>query len=335
MFQDLYIFDIHAHFPIKGDLTQGGGRSLRTRETGQIDNPAVAARQSLTRESLARTRSQWRLAFNFPEPEKEPRSSEEQAARWVAELDTHGIERIGFVTGRDNDELARIVAMCPDRFVGFAHHDITLPDAASELSRAVTQLHLKGLKQLALAMSKPINDPSLYPVWEVCERLGIPALIHFGMLGAAGGVSYHPNISPAILEPVARDFPTVDFIIPHFGIQHVTDLLFLCWSCPNVHVDSSGSNQWVRWMPYKLTLDDLFQRFYETIGPERILFGSDSSWFPRGFAIRYLLDQIRICRFMNMKHEDLQLIFGGNAARLLDVPLGTDNSNTLSGPVNH
>ena len=123
------------------------------------------------------------------------------------------------------------------------------------------------------------------------------------MLGAAGGVSYHPNISPAVLEPVARDFPTVDFVIPHFGIQYVTDLLFLCWSCPNVHVDSSGSNQWVRWMPYKLTLDDLFQRFYETIGPERILFGSDSSWFPRGFAIRYLQDQIRICRFMGMSHD--------------------------------
>lgn len=322
MFQDLHVFDVHAHFPIKGDLTQGGGRNLRTREVGQIDNPAVAARQSFTQDSLARTRAQWRLAFNFPEPETEPRSSEEQAARWVAELDKYGIERIGFVTGRDNDELARVVAMYPDRFVGFAHHDITRPDAAAELERAVTQLKLKGLKQLAPAMPKPINDRSLYPVWEVCERLGIPALIHFGMLGAAGGVSYHPNISPAILEPVARDFPTVDFIIPHFGIQHVTDLLFLCWSCPNVHVDSSGSNQWVRWMPYKLTLEDLFQRFYETIGPERILFGSDSSWFPRGFAERYLLDQIRICRFMNMKHEDLQLIFGGNAARLLNVPLG-------------
>jgi predicted TIM-barrel fold metal-dependent hydrolase len=190
---------------------------------------------------------------------------------------------------------------------------------------------LKGLKQLAPAMPVPINDRSLYPVWEVCERHGIPALIHFGMLGGAGGVSFHPNISPVILEPVARDFPTVDFIIPHFGIQHVTDLLFLCWSCPNVHVDSSGSNQWVRWMPYKLTLEDLFQKFYETIGPERILFGSDSSWFPRGFAIRYLLDQIRICRFMNMSHEHLQLIFGGNAARLLGVSLG-DSVGQATGP---
>ena len=322
MFQDLHIFDVHAHFPIKGDVTQGGGRSFRTRETGEIENPAVADRLAIRNERLAQTRKQWRMAFDFPEPEKEPASSEVQAERWVQELDKYGIERIGFVTGRDNDELARVVQMHPDRFVGFAHHDITLPNAASELERAARTLGLRGLKQLGPAMPMAINDPSLYPVWEVCERLGLPVLIHFGMLGAAGGVSYHVNMSPAILEPVARDFPTVDFIVPHFGIQHVTDLLFLCWSCPNVHVDSSGSNQWVRWMPYKLTLDDLFQRFYETIGAERILFGSDSSWFPRGFALRYLQDQIRICRFMNMSHEELQLIFGGNAARLFNLPLG-------------
>lgn len=128
-------------------------------------------------------------------------------------------------------------------------------------SRAVRKLGLKGLKLLAPTIPILINDRSLYTFWETCERLGIPVLCHFGMLGAADGVSYHPNISPAVLEPVARDFPSVDFVIPHFGIQHVTDLLFLCWSWPDVSVDSSGSNRWVRWMPYKLTLDDVFQRF--------------------------------------------------------------------------
>jgi len=116
----------------------------------------------------------------------------------------------------------------------------------------------------------------------------------------------------------------VNFVVPHFGIQYVTDLLFLCWACPNVHVDTSGSNQWVRWMPYPLTLADLFHKFYETVGPERILFGSDSSWFPRGFALRYLQDQIQICRLAGFPHDHLQLIFGGNAARLLGIPLGTE-----------
>lgn len=320
MFQDLHVIDFHSHFPIPTDMAHG--HRPKPREVGPIENPAALARKDQRDQMLERTRHQWRMAFDFPEPEPWGGESEAQAKRWVEELDKYGIERIGFVTGQDNDELARIVKMHPDRFIGFAHHDITRPDAAAELERAVKELGLKGLKLLAPNIPVLIYDQSLYPVWEVCERLGIPVLCHFGMLGAAGGVSYHPNISPAVLEPVARDFPTVDFVIPHFGIQHVTDLLFLCWSCPNVSVDSSGSNQWVRWMPYKLTLDDLFQRFYETIGPERILFGSDSSWFPRGFAIRYLQDQVRICRFMNMPHEHLQLIFGGNAARILDVPLG-------------
>lgn len=316
MFQDLRVIDFHAHFPIRGDASQGG---LRSREPGASIDEAAERRDAARKERLKRTQTQWRLAFDFPEPEQEPRSTEEQADRWAAELDRHGIDRIVFVTGRDNDELARAVSRHPDKFFGMAHHDITRPDAAQELERAVTQLGLRAYKLMAPRIPVLINDRSLYPVWETCERLGIPVLIHFGMLGAAGGVSYHPNISPAVLEPVARDFPTVDFVIPHFGIQHVTDLLFLCWSCPNVSVDTSGSNQWVRWMPYKLTLEDLFQRFFETVGPERIVFGSDSSWFPRGFALRYLQDQVRICRFMNMTDEQLGMVFGGNAARLLGL----------------
>lgn len=322
MFQDLHMFDVHAHFQVKGDVTGGGGKSRRTRETGPIENPVALERYHQRESRLAEQRKQWRLAFDFPDPEQEFGTPDEVAERWIKELDHYGLDRIGFVTGRDNDTLGEVVRKYPERFVGYAHHDITRPDAAAELERAVKELGLKGLKILAPNVPILINDRSLYPVWEVCERLGIPALIHFGMQGAAGGISYHPNMSAAVLEPVARDFPTVDFILPHFGIQHVTDLLYLCWSCPNVHVDTSGSNQWVRWMPYKLTLEDLFQRFYETIGPERILFGSDSYWFPRGFAVRYLQDQLRICRFMGMNHDELQLIFGGNAARLLDVSLG-------------
>jgi uncharacterized protein len=318
MFQDLRIFDFHAHFPIRGDLSQSG---TRTRDPGPSVGQAARQREQARQERLRQTRTQWRLAYDFPEPEAEPRSTEEQARRWAEELDRYGIERIAFVTGRDNDELAHAVALYPDKFCGMAHHEITRPDAAAELERAVTTLGLKAYKLIAPRIPVLINDRSLYPVWETCERLGVPVLIHFGMLGAAGGISYHPNISPAVLEPVARDFPTVDLVVPHFGIQHVTDLLFLCWSCPNVSVDTSGSNQWVRWMPYKLTLEDLFQRFFETIGPERIVFGSDSSWFPRGFALRYLQDQIRICRFMNLSHDQLQMIFGGNAARLLGIEL--------------
>ena len=63
MFQDLHIIDVHAHFPIRGDASQGGNR---TRETGRIDNPAARERQALRQQQLERTRHQWRMAFDFP-----------------------------------------------------------------------------------------------------------------------------------------------------------------------------------------------------------------------------------------------------------------------------
>ncbi len=73
-------------------------------------------------------------------------------------------------------------------------------------------------------------------------------------------------------------------------------------------------------MPYPLTLEDLLRKFYETVGSERILYGSDSSWFPRGYSIRYLQDQIRACRYLNFPEEVLKNIFGRNAARLFGLP---------------
>ena len=59
----------------------------------------------------------------------------------------------------------------------------------------------------------------------------------------------------------------------------------------------------------------------ETIGPERIIFGTDSSYFPRGFAEPYLKDQIRDVRELNYSEEYIQMIFGGNAARLFKIDL--------------
>ena len=86
-------------------------------------------------------------------------------------------------------------------------------------------------------------------------------------------------------------------------------------------VDTSGSLQWIRWVPGDMTVKYLFRKYYETIGPSRIIFGSDSSWFPRGFAIRYLQDQLRDCLDLNFPDEHIQMIFAGNAARLLKIEL--------------
>jgi len=72
-------------------------------------------------------------------------------------------------------------------------------------------------------------------------------------------------------------------------------------------------------MPYSLTVKDLYRKYYETIGPKRILFGTDSGWFPRGFVKQYFDSQMRDCVEIGMKNEDIDLIFSENAKRLLKI----------------
>ncbi|MDQ7794305.1 MAG: amidohydrolase family protein [bacterium] len=297
-YQGFSIIDFHIHFPLGWNM----GRAAKR------DPQADYARQR---------RARWRLEWDFPEPEEIP-SPEEVADRWAGEVDRHGLDRVVVVTGGDNDILARLVSRHPGKLLGMAHHSLERPDAAAELARALGELGLRGYKVIGTGLGVSLDDPALQPVWRLLEERSAPLLIHFGFLGLGGG--HTANQDPLTIAGVARRHPGLPIIIPHFGSGYWEELLRLCWACPNVMVDTSGSNQWVRWLPYRLDLEDLFRKAYETIGPRRLLFGTDSSWFPRGFVFRYLQEQMRACRLIGMPDQAIQDIFGGNAARLLDLP---------------
>lgn len=302
------IIDVHAHFPV-----------ANTTGLPASDAPLHPLLSAYARDRQERMQKEWATEPSEP-PVRTPEEITAMADRWAAEVEHQGLRAINFVTGQSNDLLAGVVRRHPDRFIGMAHHPM-LPGAGAEMRRAADELGLRGYKQLGPRTELPFEDPSLRDLWTFLAEREMPALIHFGFLGRGGGVVAHPRMSPLSLFTVARDFPEIPFIVPHFGAGYWQDLLALCWSLPNIYVDTSGSNQWMRWMPYPLTLEDLFRKAFDTIGPERVLFGSDSAAFPRGFSRRYLDDQLRACYTMNLPEADIALVFGGNAARLLKVPL--------------
>jgi predicted TIM-barrel fold metal-dependent hydrolase len=305
MIQGIKVIDFHSHFPCSGAWFP---------DYEVVDLHLERQKHTATRDPQAEL---WHKAYNFPHDHEEVADDGEAADRWYADVVAKGIEGVVFVSGGGNDRLADIVSRHPDRFVGFAHHDPFSPRAAEELERALSKLGLKGYKILAPSLARPISDPALFPLWEICRSHEVPVLIHFGVLGGAGGVSSHININPLALHDAAKKFPEVSFVVPHFGAGYPTELLHLCWTCANVYVDSSGSNQWVRWMAYPLTLQELLRKFCETIGPDRLLFASDSSWFPRTFAMTYLEEQHRALRFLGLPEDALEKIFYKNAQRLL------------------
>ena len=117
------------------------------------------------------------------------------------------MEKAVFVTAggleQSNENMARIVQFAPDRFIGYAHHNPFAPNAAEKLEYAISQQGLRGIKILGPALDRPLDDKSLYPLWQVAEKHQVPVLFHFGIMGAAGGIMDHVNMSPKIIQNVA------------------------------------------------------------------------------------------------------------------------------------
>lgn len=309
----LKVIDFHSHFPVQ----RPGGRNWRKRLVDRYGEE----RADIILENSRMYRDKWRRMWAFEPPEDGVvHSDREQAQRWVDDMDAKGLERVNFMMGGGNDNLAEIIKWHPERFTGFAHHPLFGENAAEELERGVTELGLKGFKVIASGLSGRIDSKEVYPVWEVAEKLQVPVLIHFGVLGGGGGPAYDVNnLNPLTFWKVCSDFPTLKVVIPHFGACYWRELLQLCWQSPNVFVDTSGSNQWMRWMPYDLDLKLLFRKAVETVGPERIIFGTDSSYFPRGFAAEYLREQLKTCYELGLSEEAIHRIFHDNAAELLKL----------------
>ena len=123
--------------------------------------------------------------------------------------------------------------------------------------------------------------------------------------------------NPMDVQKAARDFRGVNFIVPHFGAGYFRETLLLAAHCPNVYLDTSSANGWLRYMPYPMDLKLVCQRTLYAVGPERLIFGTDSSWFPRGFRREILEEQLSILEVLGMAKADVQRIMGGNMARLL------------------
>jgi predicted TIM-barrel fold metal-dependent hydrolase len=165
-YQGLRIIDFHSHFPTAKPMMGGS-------YADNPQHPRGAEQAAVIRAWMKMYNDEWRLAWDFPPPESERQSDEVLADRWAAEVDQYGLERVVFVTGGGNDNLARVIARHPDKFIGFAHHNLFAENAAEELERAITQLGMRGYKLLAPALDKPIEDKSAWRVWEVAEQYDI------------------------------------------------------------------------------------------------------------------------------------------------------------------
>ena len=85
---------------------------------------------------------------------------------------------------------------------------------------------------------------------------------------------------------------------------------------PNVFIDTSSSNRWIAYEPASLDLRDVFRRAIDVIGSGRLLFGSDSSFFPRGWNTSVLQQQTKALYELALDAPDVRPILHDNLINL-------------------
>jgi predicted TIM-barrel fold metal-dependent hydrolase len=257
-----------------------------------------------------------------------PGAAGELADRWVRELDAAGVARAAVLASVPGDEasVAEAVARHRARFIGFFMLDPIAPDAASRAEHAIEALGLRGVCLFPAMQRFSLHDPRVREIIQIASRNpGTAVFVHCGALSVGVrkklGLPSRFDVrygNPLDLHALAAEFPAVPFIIPHFGAGLFREALLVADLCSNVHLDTSSSNRWMAYHP-SLTLADVFRQALAVAGADRLLFGTDSSFFPRGWNRAVYDAQAAALAALGADETVRQRVFAGNFDRLFPV----------------
>ncbi len=254
----------------------------------------------------------------------DPGTAEELADRWVAELDRHGVAKAALIASIPGDEgsVALAVARHPRRFAGFFMFNPMAGDVRGRLARALGDQRFSAICLFPAMHGYRLDEERVREVFAAAAAAGAAVFVHCGVLSV--GVRRKLGLpspfdlragDPLALAATACRFPSVPVIVPHFGAGLFRELLMAADQCPSIHVDTSSSNGWLKYHP-GLTLDAVFRQTHAVVGAERLIFGTDSSFFPRGWQQPVYEAQRSAAAGAGFSDADQALLFGGNFQRL-------------------
>jgi predicted TIM-barrel fold metal-dependent hydrolase len=253
-----------------------------------------------------------------------PGSNIELANRWCAELDRHGVSRAMLIASVPGDEasVAEAVRAHRSRFVGAFMVHPGAPDALARVERAFAESLLSTACLFPAMHHVSLDDPRTEAILTCAEAHRRAVFVHCGVLSI--GVRKKLGLpsrfdlrlgDPLAVAAAAVRHPEVPMIIPHFGAGFFREALMAVSAAPNVYLDTSSSNGWIAMMP-GLSLREVLARALEVAGPSRLLFGTDSSFFPRGWQQQVFDVQRAALADLGVSAEDQALVFGGNFNRV-------------------
>lgn len=206
---------------------------------------------------------------------------------------THSVLFAAFTSdySKANREVARIVGRRPQQFYGFAFVN-AVRDAGRVHSLVQTAVQRYGF--VGIKVHRHEGRISR----EICEAArGFSLPVLYDVMGEVSAC-----------ELLAREYPDVNFIIPHLGSfagdwrAHLA-LIDQLVRHRNMHTDTSGVQRF-----------DLLAEAVQRAGARKVLFGSDGPWLHPGVElakVRAVSDELRLA------HSEEAQMLSGNFLRLI------------------
>jgi len=234
----------------------------------------------------------------------------------LAEMDATGVAKawilpiaFGLPFGDDLTErwLAALEAAgAGDRLVPGASVHPRDPERIAKLRRFAA----RGARVVKLhpAVQRFFPDaPEAMEIYAECGRLGLPVFFHGGRAGIEPEFQ-HPYTLMRGYEPALERFPEVQFVLGHAGARDVADAVPLAGRHPNCWLGIHGQGVTV------------LHGMLETLGPERLLFGTDWPFYHQAATLA------KVLLVTEDRPEWRPAILRDNAERLLATARATGSS---------
>jgi hypothetical protein len=203
---------------------------------------------------------------------------------------------------RNNNIIIDAIKKYPDRFTGYLTLNPRYPEESMEEFRRCVDNGMTGYKGYTQVK---INDPLYYPFIEKFIEHKMIILMHaFTQLGMGGyrmkydiGKDLHSS-TPEDFVDISRRYPEAIFQFAHIGGGG--DWEYQCKAlkdCPNVYVDTSGSNN----------EEGMIDFAVQYLGEDRLLFATDNSYYQ---GVGRILSS-------TLTESQKQKIFSGNYIKVL------------------
>ncbi len=193
-----------------------------------------------------------------------------------------------------NEFIAAEVATSDGRMIGLGTLHPDSRDMAGDISH-LRELGLRGVKLHPDIQEFKIDDYRCLKIYELCEREGLPILLHTGD-------SRFDYSNPNRLLPVMNIYTDLIVVGAHLGGWSVWDeAVDKLAGLPNLYVDTCSCSAFMD----RQKMRDIILNY----GTDRVLFGTDYPMWPMEEEINHILS-------LGLSEEDNRKIFAENAEKL-------------------